>query len=837
MNRKERRAAGKQGGEAASLFAAAVGHHQAGQLAQAEHLYRGVLALDPRHGRALYYLGVLSAHTGRFEAAADLIGKAAALDPRNPEMRYNLGAAQQGCGRLDQAVAEYQQAIALKPAYVEAHMNLGNALAELGRVSEAVACYDRVLALDSASAGAHYNAANVLAREGQFDAAVARYAQAIALRPDLAEAHNNLGNVLKSLGRSEEAEAAYRRALTLKPDYADAHNNLGILLTARGAAEEGVSHYRQALQARPGFADAHNNLGLALFHVGRLEEAVAHFEKAVAVDPHYINAYLNLARQLYAAGDVVQAVSVVARALEVEASPDAKLLFARFVGALQDGAAAEPYRDLIIQAVSEGWARTSDLARVSVLMIKRNGAVSSRIGGRAAIAWDDLATIAEDRLLRTVMSATRVNDPDLERLLTAARRLLLDAAARPMGEPPMAVLEFACALAQQCFINEYVFAEDADERMAALRLADSLADRLRAEDEIPGLWPGTVGAYRPLHGVPDAHRLLNRSWPAAVVEVLTQQIREREEEQAIRASLPTLTRIENEVSRKVRDQYEENPYPRWVARAPPIMSFPLGEYFRMRFPRAPLRPMCAAAEADILVAGCGTGADAIEVCRTISGARVLAIDLSRASLAYAVRKTRALELPIEYAQADILELTGIGRTFDLIETSGVLHHLADPVAGWRILLSLLKPGGVMSVGLYSRLARSDVNAARAFIAERGYRPTADDIRRCRQDILAFDEGTPGRLVARRGDFYSMSECRDLLFHVQEHQHTLPEIAAFIAAHGLQFIGFDIDARVLRLYADSNPDDPAMIDLMRWDAFERANPHVFAAMYQFVVQKC
>jgi 2-polyprenyl-3-methyl-5-hydroxy-6-metoxy-1,4-benzoquinol methylase len=300
--------------------------------------------------------------------------------------------------------------------------------------------------------------------------------------------------------------------------------------------------------------------------------------------------------------------------------------------------------------------------------------------------------------------------------------------------------------------------------------------------------------------------------------------------------LPALTPVDDEVSRKVRDPYEENPYPRWVAPAPPIATHAVGEHFRMTFPLAPLRPMPVSGGADILIAGCGTGAHAIETYRKISGARVLAIDLSRTSLSYAVRKTRALGLPIDYAQADILKLAGLGRTFDVIEASGVLHHLADPMAGWRILLSLLKPGGVMSVGLYSKLARGEINAARAFIAERGYRPTADDIRRCRQDILAFAEGTPGHAVTRSGDFYSMSGCRDLLFHVQEHQHTLPEIAAFIAQHELQFLGFDLDARALKLYEQSNPGDPAMIDLARWHRFECENPGLFAAMYQFAVQK-
>jgi hypothetical protein len=72
--------------------------------------------------------------------------------------------------------------------------------------------------------------------------------------------------------------------------------------------------------------------------------------------------------------------------------------------------------------------------------------------------------------------------------------------------------------------------------------------------------------------------------------------------------------------------------------------------------------------------------------------------------------------------------------------------------------------------------------------------------------------------------------------VQEYQHTIPEIAAFIAAENLTFLGFHLDARMLRAYAARFPDDATMTDLAHWDTFERAHPHVFAAMYQFGVQK-
>src|SRR5262249_36781836 len=132
-------------------------------------------------------------------------------------------------------------------------------------------------------------------------------------------------------------------------------------------------------------------------------------------------------------------------------------------------------------------------------------------------------------------------------------------------------------------------------------------------------------------------------------------------------------------------------------------------------------------EQDILIAGCGTGRHATQVAQLYPNARVLAVDISMPSLAYARRKTRELGLRnIEYVQAHILELGTIDRSFDRIESVGVLHHLAEPTSGWRVLVSLLRPGGTMRIGLYSELARRVVTEARARIAARGYRATVDD---------------------------------------------------------------------------------------------------------------
>jgi SAM-dependent methyltransferase len=214
---------------------------------------------------------------------------------------------------------------------------------------------------------------------------------------------------------------------------------------------------------------------------------------------------------------------------------------------------------------------------------------------------------------------------------------------------------------------------------------------------------------------------------------------------------------------------------------------------------------------------------------------MLAIDLSSASLAYATAQTRALGLDaIEYAQADIMRLGALERRFDLIESVGVLHHMADPYAGWRVLLSLLRPGGFMRIALYSEIGRWGVVAARQEIAQRGYGASAAEIRRFRRELMQRDDSA-AQAVLRMIDFYSMSECRDFLFHTQEHRMTLPAIKRFLAKQNLRLVSMEVVPVRARQYAARFPNDPAMTDLDNWDAFERDNPATFESMYRFWLQ--
>ncbi len=752
-------------GTVASLFAAAVAQHQAGALADAERQYRQILALFPDHADSLHNLGLIALQHGNAAGAVDLIARAIAANGRVAEYHYNIALAFRSLNRMDDVAGHLQQAIEIRPNYALAHLNLGNVRREQGRLSDAVACYER----------------------------------AIALSPNAAVAYFNLGNIKSEQGRWDEAAASYRQTLRLDPNHAEAYAKLGAALLARGAAGE----------------------------------AIAHLEQALALDASLLGTYQDLGKAFLAAGDLESAIDTATRALAVSETAQSKAFFAQCIRSAQFAADNAQFRKLLLRALTEGWARPRELANVSLSLIKQNGVVGEALA-RVNAAWParlsaaelfgatGLTALSRDQLLCALLECDPITDIGLERLLTTVRHAMLTAAGGD-GASDESLLAFYCALARQCFVNEYVFALTDAEADEAQRLRTALETALAVGKSYPTLWPIAAAAYFPLHAIAGSDALLARSWPPCVDALLVAQITEPREERRIATALPALTGIDDEVSRLVRQQYEESPYPRWVKAGPPAQPAILFE-------------RSAHQVADVLIAGCGTGLSTVEFARQAPGARILAIDLSRASLSYARRMADSFNVAnVEFAQADIMRLDGSDWKFDFIDVSGVLHHLADPWQGWRVLLSLLRPGGIMQVGLYSDLARRNVVAARALIAARGYRPVPQDIRRAREDIIACADPLV-RSVTKWGDFFATNECRDLLFHVKEHRITLPEIKSFLAANGVSFAGFVPEPVILRAFAARFPDPAAVTDLDCWHAFETAMPDAFANMYLFWVRK-
>jgi len=281
------------GGGSERTLAAAMAHHRAGRLNDAEHLYRLVCDSDPQNARAFHLLGVLAHQLGRPDAAS-LVGQAVMLDQEFAEAHNDRGVILATQGSFAEALSCFERAVALNPGYNEARNNLGRGLRSLGRFEEALTQFELVLKGMPDSPVAHFNLASVLELTGRKVNAEKHYRTAVLLRPDFIDAHLYLAALLLDGDRLPEALAHAERAVALRPDSAGARNNLGNILRAAGRRDEAIAQYEAALRIDPNSFMAHYNCGVALRTETRIADARAHFAQAFALKPDFLEAELAL---------------------------------------------------------------------------------------------------------------------------------------------------------------------------------------------------------------------------------------------------------------------------------------------------------------------------------------------------------------------------------------------------------------------------------------------------------------------------------------------------------------------------------------------------------------
>jgi SAM-dependent methyltransferase len=326
--------------------------------------------------------------------------------------------------------------------------------------------------------------------------------------------------------------------------------------------------------------------------------------------------------------------------------------------------------------------------------------------------------------------------------------------------------------------------------------------------------------------------------PQSLGEVIARRVAEESDERRRAARIPQLGTIADETSHKVARQYEANPYPRWTGLGMLVREGDyrrrLGEFF------APDALGFMNGSFDVLIAGCGTGRQAIQAALGYGPqARVLALDLSSASLAYASRMADKLGVRnIDFVRADIQHVDScqdFPSRFHVIECAGVLHHMADPFQGWRTLLKCLRRGGLMVVGLYSASGRANLTALRNDPLYPGAGCDEAQLRSFRQALMARPDGEAGSELKRSADFYSASGFRDLTLHVSEQCLSLPQIELFLDQNGLVFRGFH-PSDIFAALRERFPAEVWPGALSRWAELEAANPFMFSRMYQFWCQK-
>jgi tetratricopeptide (TPR) repeat protein/2-polyprenyl-3-methyl-5-hydroxy-6-metoxy-1,4-benzoquinol methylase len=761
----------------------ALEHHQNGRFADAEAIYRQVLKVDPVNFDALHMLGVLAHQVGQYAQAIDIINQAIRLDASDPLAHNNLGNAYRALGRHDEALASFKKALSIKPDFYQIENNVGETYRTMGRFEQALASFQNVLSID----------------------------------PRYAEAHNNMGLVMQAQGKLAEAENCFKKALSFKPGYAKAQNNLGNVFRAMGNTAEAQACYDKALSLNPDLPEALAAMGSLLKDQGNLKKALLCIQKALQLQPAEADYW-----SLYA--EIIKSLSV--EALNLIHGPTLLQAFKK-----------ENIDPQKLEHIAVALLCNEALARplLEIACNPANGAhhiVSELLNGK-------LKAFVENPLLIAVLEETVVTHYRLEKLLISIRRALLAFTIRGnnlTADKPMQ--RFITALALQCFANEYIYVVTAEELQWQADLQAQITASINTGESYSAYVLMLLATYQPLYRLDFADRIQTLNWQDADIQAVVQrQLIEPATEQKIKPTIPGLTGIANVISQAVRKQYEENPYPQWRRRGAVGQGQPVHIALQQRFPHQPF-PDQSPASPEILIAGCGTGSDAVQVVQSFKNARILAIDMSLTSLAYAKRATQTFGIDnIEFQQADILELGSLDRQFDIIVSSGVLHHMRDPLAGWRNLASLLRPNGYMNIGLYSRRARHEVTRVRQLIHEKGYASTTEGIRQFRAEVMS--DATPIGIgtLALTPDFYSTSACRDLVFHVEEHLFSPLEIQSHLQQLDLQFLGFEFsNPHAKKLYLARFPENPACDSLENWELIEAEKPEIFAGMYQFWLKK-
>ena len=442
--------------------------------------------------------------------------------------------------------------------------------------------------------------------------------------------------------------------------------------------------------------------------------------------------------------------------------------------------------------------------------------------------------VLRDPALLTGLRREINRDVETELLLTELRKELLHGPSQIFDDG--AVQLFVCAMIQQCINNEYVwFVSDEERRRLDLLPATDAERRLCGQTLL------VLGLYRPLHELlrlgdsgTSTHDAALAAMPSPLNTMLRGYIDAYREEAAIKASIERFGTINDGVSRIVAAMYEVYPYPRWVNLTKPA---PGSRQEGLKTLLGPQHLSFLDRPFDVLVPGCGTGRKAIQIAMGFGPqARVLATDLSRSSLAYAARMAGKFQLQnIQFMQMDILDLPKFERQFDVIECTGVLVCVADPLKTWQILVDSTRAGGLVHVSLYSELARREIVRLRRDYESHLMTLDADYIRTYRRQLMLTQPDVID-VLPTRSDFFDLSRCKDLLFHPVEHRFTIPQIEEYLGALGLQFLAFEQPSLLEGHYWTAFPRAAQRRDLKRWWEFEQKYPDAFQDLYEIWSRK-
>ncbi len=667
------------------------------------------------------------------------------------------------------------------------------------------------------------------------------YKEILILNKDNLEANFHLGTLYSQLRKFNLAKPLLMKAEDLNPMNPNIILHIGNLFFSTGELILALKYFEKVIQIQPKFTLAYFNKGIILYNQKKHKDAIKCFQRVVELEPNNIDAFNVLGIISQELGELQKSLSYLKTSINIAPNN------LRVINTLLNF-----FKSIQLSNLSEN--NSSDLNKLFIFLFKKNSIDHNALfnNAKGLIFYDKnknkiqelldkniplldseiVKRALKNELFLLILQKALFRDKFLEQFLCHIRKEILLLFKKQNKNAVKEYLDFIICFAEQSFLNEYLFFQNDDE----IKIINDLKKKIENDKNINELELSIFGCYLPLNSSKLINgKLINYSSKNMLFNDLIKiQIKDPIKEKEIQNSIESLGIISDNISKKVRNQYEENPYPRWrYTDITPKNNF-------LSILNNNIKPNKITYNNDIfkrniLIAGCGTGQQLVNKA-SYKNANILAVDLSLSSLSFAKRKMQELNHSnIEFLHGDILNLKKLKKKFSVIECVGVLHHLNNPEKGLKVLLDILEPNGYLKLGLYSEYARKHIVEIRKIIKKYNFESDIFSIRSFREIIKNEKNNQSFKKLNYNYDFYSTSNVRDLIFHVQEHRYTLPKISKLLKKYNLEFLGFT-NMFNKKEYSKHYPNDFKNTSLENWNNFEINNPDIFKQMYQFWVKK-
>ena len=466
--------------------------------------------------------------------------------------------------------------------------------------------------------------------------------------------------------------------------------------------------------------------------------------------------------------------------------------------------------------------------------------ISEYINSNFDILNDDyfIKYLSSDLLLKRLKNSL-ICCHHIESIYTQTRKHLLSKIFIDKSSIGEAEHKLLSALCIQCDYNGYIWEVTDKEKKEIQNVEEKIIEDLKLTNDINIKEVLIYACYKPLLNNTSLVNYLSKKFKdtdeinyEVIQSLILEPLSLRENNDHIKS----FNKVKDKTSLKVMNMYKEHPYPKWKG----IYYIPSEINVHQRYyDRDLTEKNDSNIQKEILIAGCGTGQELVTVSKIYSNSNITAIDISLPSLSYAYKRAKDNDVNnFELIHMDLLELVNYKKKFDIINCSGVLHHMKDPELGLNALISCLKEDGYLNIGLYSRTARENITKLRKLIADNKLNNSQEEITKIRRSIiLGYDGYESFNHLLNVRDFYSFNEMQDLLFHPRELVFNLEEIDEMLRRNNLEFIEFDNKyQKVKDVYNKNYPKDKKLRSVKNWIEFEDKYPLTFLGMYQFFAKR-